>query len=55
MEPFAISTRNGIDPFGDSNVTLRDIAKELGYAANSHFTRVFRRWTGVAPRELRNG
>lgn len=39
--------------FGDSNVTLSDIAKELGYAANSHFTRAFRRWTGVAPRDFR--
>ncbi len=40
--------------FRDGGVTLGGVAKALGYTANSHFTRAFRRWTGFTPREFRN-
>src|SRR5262249_36580534 len=32
-----------------------DVALELGYSDPAHFTRAFMRWTGVAPREFREG
>jgi AraC-like DNA-binding protein len=30
-----------------------DIALDLGYSDHAHFTRAFRRWTGMPPREFR--
>lgn len=33
---------------------LVDIAFELGFSDPAHFTRAFRRWTGVSPRTFRN-
>ena len=32
---------------------ITDIGMELGYADSAHFTRAFKRWAGVAPREFR--
>lgn len=37
----------------DSNHPLIDIAFELGYTDAANFTRAFKRWTGVSPREFR--
>ena len=36
-----------------TDATVLDIALDLGYSDHAHFTRAFRRWTGVAPREFR--
>lgn len=33
--------------------TMIDIAFDLGYADQSHFSRAFRRWAGMSPREFR--
>jgi AraC-like DNA-binding protein len=37
----------------DPTVKLIDIAYEIGYADAAHFTRAFKRWAGVSPREFR--
>ena len=37
----------------DPDLLIRDIASEAGYAESSHFTRAFRRVTGITPREFR--
>ena len=37
----------------DTDATVLDIALDLGYSDHAHFTRAFRRWTGVPPREFR--
>lgn len=39
----------------EGNADLSDIALDLGYSANTHFTRAFKRWTGVAPSAFRQG
>lgn len=39
---------------GNSSYRLTDVALMLGYAEASSFTRAFRRWTGVAPRDYRS-
>jgi len=38
---------------GAPGMKLIEIAFELGYSDPAHFTRAFRRWAGVAPREFR--
>jgi AraC-like DNA-binding protein len=36
-----------------TDATVLDIALDVGYSDHAHFTRAFRRWTGVPPREFR--
>jgi len=36
-----------------TDATVLDIALDLGYSDHAHFTRAFRRWTGMPPREFR--
>jgi AraC-like DNA-binding protein len=36
-----------------SDATVLDVALDVGYSDHAHFTRAFRRWTGVPPREFR--
>jgi AraC-like DNA-binding protein len=38
-----------------SELTIEQIAAELGYSDPANFTRAFRRWTGKSPREARQG
>jgi AraC-like DNA-binding protein len=37
----------------EPQLKLIDIAVELGYSDPAHFTRAFKRWTGVSPRDFR--
>jgi AraC family transcriptional regulator len=39
----------------DSTLTIIDIAAAVGYENPGHFAKVFRRETGVTPREFRRG
>jgi AraC-like DNA-binding protein len=38
----------------DRSIKLIDIAFELGYTEPANFTKAFKRWTGVSPRQFRN-
>jgi AraC-like DNA-binding protein len=38
---------------GDPGLKIVQVAAELGYTDSANFTRAFRRWTGVPPREFR--
>lgn len=42
-----------IDLVRRSSLNLTEIATRLGYNESSSFTRAFRRWTGLSPREFR--
>jgi AraC-like DNA-binding protein len=39
----------------NSRMSIAEIASVLGYAENASFTRAFRRWTKVSPRQYRDG
>ncbi len=37
----------------DPNLRIREISKSLGYRDPSSFSRAFRNWTGISPRNYR--
>jgi len=37
----------------DTDLSLNEVAKELGYSTLSNFSRAFQRWTGKRPSEFR--
>ena len=37
----------------DTKVSIQDISESLGYSDPAHFTRAFRRWTGITPSKYR--
>ena len=39
----------------DRQMTIADIAAFVGFSENAAFTRAFKRWTGVSPRDYRGG
>ena len=39
----------------DHNVPISSIAKAVGFANHSGFSRAFHRWTGITPRQYRAG
>ena len=45
--------RRAIVRLGDRGTAITDIALELGYSDAAHFTRAFRRWTGMPPSAYR--
>jgi len=38
---------------GSTDLRVAEVAREVGYADPANFTRAFRRWTGLAPRDYR--
>jgi len=45
--------RRAIVRLGDHGTAITDVALELGYSDAAHFTRAFRRWTGMPPSAYR--
>jgi AraC family transcriptional regulator len=58
MSPLQFATRERItlaqQLIRETSRSLIEIGLEVGYTSPSHFAKVFRRVTGVAPNEFRN-
>lgn len=37
----------------NTNLSIKEIARTLGYSDTPHFTRAFKRWTGISPSDFR--
>jgi AraC-like DNA-binding protein len=44
--------RHACDKLRNSNMSVTEIAGLLGYSDAAHFSRAFRRWSGVSPSEF---
>jgi AraC-like DNA-binding protein len=51
LEAARMTSANRLIANGD--LSLNQIAQELGYSDQAHFTRAFRRWTGISPAAYR--
>jgi AraC-like DNA-binding protein len=49
----AIRFRNAQSLLADPEMSLKEIARRLGYTDLANFIRAFKRWTGVGPNEFR--
>jgi AraC-like DNA-binding protein len=49
----AVRFRNAQRLLEDPEMSLKDIAKQLGYTDLANFMRAFKRWTGIGPNEFR--
>lgn len=45
--------KKAVDRLRNTNLSITEIAKELGYTAPENFTPAFRKWTGMSPSEMR--
>lgn len=45
--------KHAIAGLRESNISITEIALQLGYTDTAHFTRAFKRWTGVTPSHYR--
>jgi len=43
-----------VDLLEHTDASVLDVALDVGYSDHAHFTRAFRRWTGLAPRVFRH-
>lgn len=48
-----VRLKQALSMLANRDVPLTEIAFDLGYSAPAHFTRAFRRWTALSPREYR--
>jgi AraC-like DNA-binding protein len=48
-----VLTRHSMTLLEQGDISITDLALQLGYADPSHFVRAFRRWTGQTPGEFR--
>ncbi len=49
-----VRRESALDGLGDRDLPLGALSASLGYSRKSALTRVVRRWTGAAPREVRS-
>ena len=50
---FRARFETAMDLLAGTDVTVLAVALDAGYSDHAHFTRAFRRWTGMSPREFR--
>jgi len=48
-----VRLEQALSMLGNPNMHITDVAYDLGFSDAAHFTRAFRRWTALSPREYR--